>query len=70
MTSPSVLTPSPPFCHPERKRGVFFPFYPKQYEAFEDVFLGVYENEKVFKFINDCVKKIYRIFTSKLGMIG
>jgi hypothetical protein len=47
MTSPSVLTPSPPFCHPERKRGVFFPFYPKQYEAFEDVFLGVYENEKV-----------------------
>jgi hypothetical protein len=47
MTSPSVLTPSPPFCHPERKRGVFFPFYPKQYEAFEDVLLGVYENEKV-----------------------
>jgi hypothetical protein len=47
MTSPSVLTPSPPFCHPERKRGVFFPFYPKQYEAFEDVFLGVYENEKI-----------------------
>jgi hypothetical protein len=47
MTSPSVLTPSPPFCHPERKQGVFFPFYPKQYEAFEDVFLGVYENEKV-----------------------